>query len=560
MAASHQERAAQDDVAPRLSPIFLSVLFLAVVLPGAAVALLGRFDGLYGQDAFAYDSYALGPLRQSLLHLAAPPPFYWPPGFPLLMALLSFVLGPHALAGQVVSMIAGGLVPVFTALLAAEIWPSLKPSTVRVSANASRFPAWFGPALRFNAMPAVPLLAGAAAAFNGQLWQSSIVVMADTTGLALATAGAWALARYARTGKVAWLVLAGAALAGAVTTRWAYALVAIPCAAYALLLLSRSNRHRAWLHAAPAILVVAAILGPTLVPTFHGLLFGNRPAPFSADLQVYTWNPLNALRRDFVTADGRLTYRLPNGLYYALAPARTYFFTPLLAWLLVPGLWSVARRPTAGPLFLIVGWAAVVYGFHAGAAWQNFRFTLAYLPPAAILVAIGTATIADLARRSTASRVLRSVFAVSFAAGLVWMAQSGFSLSQGFVERKDADLATVAWIRTELPPDALLFTFGLTLTVRHYTSLETVDLSEVNPSDLARLISGRRPAFVLVDVDNVESQWRGRPPSQNFQWLHDGPGLVRIGQRETYTLLEIHDPTSSDTGPVTRSPPRQVTR
>ena len=35
-------------------------------------------------------------------------------------------------------------------------------------------------------------------------------------------------------------------------------------------------------------------------------------------------------------------------------------------------------RPTA---LLILGWAGVVYAFHAGAAWQNFRFTLAYLPP-----------------------------------------------------------------------------------------------------------------------------------------------------------------------------------
>src|SRR5205085_6120857 len=110
-------------------------------------------------------------VRQSIMHLVPLEPFFWPPGYPLLVALASFVLGPSPLAGQLVSLLMGALGPVFTALLVREIWPDDIPLAV---------------------------LAGALVALCGQLWQSSIVVMADTTGLALATCGAWSLARYAR--------------------------------------------------------------------------------------------------------------------------------------------------------------------------------------------------------------------------------------------------------------------------------------------------------------------------------------------------------------------------
>ncbi|MEZ4768398.1 MAG: hypothetical protein R2844_08225 [Caldilineales bacterium] len=50
----------------RLSPRLLALaLALPVLVVGAAV--LRRFDGLYGQDPFAYYDYAVGPLRAAIL-------------------------------------------------------------------------------------------------------------------------------------------------------------------------------------------------------------------------------------------------------------------------------------------------------------------------------------------------------------------------------------------------------------------------------------------------------------------------------------------------------------
>ena len=83
------------------------------------------FDGLYGQDAYGYFDYAVGPLRAAIERAEPLPPFFWPPGYPLLVAALSFVLGPTPLVGQVVSLAMAALVPIFTALLARELAPDV---------------------------------------------------------------------------------------------------------------------------------------------------------------------------------------------------------------------------------------------------------------------------------------------------------------------------------------------------------------------------------------------------------------------------------------------------
>ncbi len=100
---------------------------LAWILPGLLVLVatltlvtVHGFDGLYGQDAFGYVNYALGPLREALLHGEGIPFFQQPPGFPIVIAAISLVVGPDGRIGLGVSLVAGALVPVMTALLASE--------------------------------------------------------------------------------------------------------------------------------------------------------------------------------------------------------------------------------------------------------------------------------------------------------------------------------------------------------------------------------------------------------------------------------------------------------
>ena len=462
----------------------LSLFLLPLAISWTIIGVTG-FDGLYGQDAYAYFDYATTSVRDSILHLRPLEAFFWPPGYPLLVALVSLVTGPTPLAGQVVSVVMGALVPVLTALLAREV----RPDDV-----------------------ATPVVAGVTVAVCGQLWQSSVVVMADTTGLALATLAALALVRYARSGRLGWLLAASASIAYATLARWIYGVVAVPFALYALLILARrAERKVAILHAVAALAVAAAILVPVLGPPLLGLVtHPAEPASFAGNLQVYSWSPLNVLRRDFFTADGHLSYALTNGVYYAIAPGNLAFFTPLLAPWIAVGLWAVARKRSAATILLVVAWAAVVYAFHAGAPWQNFRFTLAYLPPLAVLAATGlTWTWRRLDRRPA------SALAVFVAAGFLLSGVAAVRLLQGFIDRKNEDVALVRWVQAQTPPNARLLSFGPTLTLRHYTSLPTFDLFDVSPTDVSSILAAPAPTYLLLDERNVEDQWLDRPPSAN---------------------------------------------
>jgi 4-amino-4-deoxy-L-arabinose transferase-like glycosyltransferase len=480
-----------------------------LALAAGGIALSRGFDGLYGQDAYAYFDYSTASVRQSLLHLQPLEPFFWPPGYPVLVAITSLAVGQQPLAGQLVSLLMGALVPILIILLVRELFPTEQ---------------------------ALALLAGAIAAVSGQLWQSSVVVMADTTGLALATFSAWALVRYASGGKGAWLVAASAALAYATLARWIYGIVAVPFAAYALLALiqRRSQRAHTLITALLALGVAVLILGPVVGPPLLGLVsHPEQPAAFAGNFQVYSWSPLNALRHDFFTADGHLEYALPNGVYYAIAPANLAFFGPLLAIWAVVGLLAARAWPRPTSL-LVIGWVAAVLLFHAGAPWQNFRFTLAYLPPLAILSAAGLL----LAWRSLRHPIRLLVPACAIV-GLLIASASAVRLVERFIDTKDQELALVHWVQAQAPPDAQLLTFGPTLAFRHYSSLPTFDLFDVSTTDMQTILSTPAPHYLLVDESSVEEQWLNQPPSTNFLYLRDGPGLQPLGAQGSYTLYRI---------------------
>jgi hypothetical protein len=509
---------------------WLVPLGLIIPLAAGGTALFERFDGLYGQDAFAYFEYAMGPVRQSLLDLRPPPPFFWPPGYPIAVALVSLPLGVSPLVAQLVSLASGALVPVFTALLAREIWPAVQPA---VEGPAPAGATGSGG----SSTTAVAVLAGLLVALTGQLWQSSVVVMADTLGLAAATAGIWALARYGRQGhRPGWLLLAAALMASATLTRWIYGLVGIPCVVFALHAFVRHPRRaEALAHAGATAVVTVVFLGPILVgAASEAVRASGGFAPFAGNFQVYRWNPIWALGREFVTPDGRLSYETATGLYYALAPARWAYFTPIIAPLILPGAWAVLQRRAAAPVVLLVGWATVVFAFHAGSGYQNFRFTLAFLPPLAILAAIGARQVVGALPRATLP-----VAVGAFAIGLALMAAAGLHTTRTLIAYKERTLDMVHWTEARTPADARLLTFDLTSTFRRYSRLETLELYDQDPDRLARLVSSGAPVFLLVDTDHVARQWANESPGRNVRWLEHGPGLKRVGHEHGFTLFAV---------------------
>ncbi|MCP4168090.1 MAG: hypothetical protein GY759_19655 [Chloroflexi bacterium] len=181
-------------------------LFLLALLLRLIVVRWWDFDGLYGQDPFAYYQQAVA-ISQTLHGGLAPPGFFWPNGYPLLSALFMAVLGQTPTAAQWASVVTGAaLAPLGYALAL-----SLFPPAGQVSG----------------------IVAGLAIAVAGQPLLSSVVVMADIPGLFWMSLALLVLIQATRRRHPAlWLFSAGSCFGLAVVTRWAYALVAPAFAAY----------------------------------------------------------------------------------------------------------------------------------------------------------------------------------------------------------------------------------------------------------------------------------------------------------------------------------------
>lgn len=501
------------------------LLFLFALLLRLLTAALTQFDGLYGQDPFAYYQYA-GELRAALARLQPPPPFFWPIGYPLLIVLVSWVIGLQPFAGQLVSMVGGALIAPLVYLLAREVRP----------------------AARFG-----PFVAGLLAATAAQLMISSLSIMSDAAGLAWVTFSAWAMLRYLRRLELRWLALAAFALGWAVLCRWALALAVFPWGLSALV---------AWWTAAMplrrviATIVTAILVGGVVLGSQFVFSLGEEELPHTGDLQVVGWNPAHAFQSTLTNSDGVFYYERPVGLYYALPvahPAFVFpFFAPFLLFSLLPlavreerlkpllrtarhwvisGLQSLRREPG---FVLLLAWPLLVYLFLAGIAWQNPRFSLALFPPLLVLVGLGIEWVWQVVG-SRWRPFLIGWCALGLLGSLAWMGRD----VRNFVQVKDANVAAVQWAEAQTGIGATTVTFGVTLIMNHYTSLDGLDIYTLNEADLTDLLENKSPFYLLLDVTNVEQQWQGKSPQLNYQWLQEQAKAVEIGRFNNYTLFEV---------------------
>ena len=498
-------------VGGRLSGFAIGLTLLALLV-AAPVLMIGRlhgFEGLYGQDSFAYVAYGLGPLREALLHGRAAPDFTLPPGYPILVAAASLAVGRSDAVAQGVSVLAGVAIPMLVALLAREILPRRDGR--------------------------LALLAGLLAAVAGQLWQSSLVSMSDTPAAAAATLGAVAACRFHRAGSRAWLVVAAAALALAVETRLIYGAVAV---AFVLLAFARWHAdmrldpRRTLVAAGVAGLAGLVVLAPTIAAIAFDVAAG-RAMPFAAELGVAPFDPSTPFRSTFETADGHLAYDWPMLAWYASQAAQPYWLAALA--LAVPiGLAAVARRRerSIAEIVTLIVWPSIVLAILVLYPYQNPRFFLAMLPPLAILAAVGLdAAWRRIPRTRPTVRALALAvvaLAIGASAGLAWR------YTDSFVTRQTADLHAIRTLEAEIPPGAAIASIGATPALRHdgWKVTELYNLSSAEAEDLTRL--GR--VYVIVQAAAMAGQWAGTRTGDAFAILASAPGFAIIDHAGSWTL------------------------
>ena len=468
------------------------------------------FDGLYGQDPYAYYDYGA-----QVLHLirAGQPlgVLYYPLGYPILNSLSFLVTGIQPLGPQAISLICGALATVFTGLLTMEV----------------------GRALGWSALWSALAGIGAWAVLTvcPQLLQSSIVIMSDAPALMWTALSGWALLVYGRTQRPLWIGIAAFALAFAAMTRWQYALLGVPWAVYVLLVWRFRPR---WRHVALAVGVALLTLLPQIVYTVG--------QPKAITENQITWNIGHIFARDFVTGDGITHYQDTMAAYYLLPFTSRYYTALLFLPLMVMGLFAILRSSKTS--VLILGWALIQFGFLIGIPVQNFRYPLAFYVPLAVLAGLGVVWLAQLVGQLPIPRGVRlagcAVIVALFTAGLVSSLSDAQGLITGFVANKNRDLATVRWVEEQIPDvGATVYGLDLTLAMQHYSSLKPVQIYYETAESIAARLAADRPAYALFNVSDTETRWQGKAPWIVYHWLLDNPGLESVGTDGAYTLFRV---------------------
>lgn len=501
----------------RLARIELSLicgLFAISLLIRLVLVLPTKFDGLYGQDAYAYYDYAQS-MRTSLQTGEALKSFFWPLGYPTLLMFAFGMRGTNPIVAQAVSILMGAALTPLVYIIARQIGTNHLGS----------------------------LTAAAVMTLCGQALQSSVVVMSDIPALFWATVSAMLLIRYLspnsplhqspKINRSVFLVLAAITLTFAALTRWLYLLLGLP---FALAVLIHWHGRIRWRVTLIAILATGLVLLPQMLYSRTNLF------PTLDHAWVEGWSPANAFQRSFTNIDGHFDYEKINAIYYAQPYYDLDYLSPLFTLFALIGLWTVARH---GWWLLIIfgGWALLPYLFLAGIPYQNIRFPLIVFPAVAILVGCGISAVTDWFRRTqfrgTKLTYATALLDIVILLGLWQMWGSANLLVTMFINNQQRDKLAAAWVGESLPPDATVYTFGLTLTLEHYTTLKVYELYYETPQTLAQKWQHGRDEYLVLNVYNIETQWVGRDPQLDYHWLRDQRGLDQLGKFGYYTLFKI---------------------
>jgi hypothetical protein len=489
----------------RIDTSLLLLLFAGGILLRIILLAPTGFDGLYGQDAYAYYDFA-GELRAAISQGRAPGDFFWPLGYPALLAATQTVFGTQPTTAQTITIIMGTLLAPLVYVLARQMGSGISGG----------------------------LVAAVVMGICGQAIQSSLVIMADIPALFWATLSAVLLWLYQanplRPRSTAVTAVAAFTLALACISRWLYLALLIP---WAIVLLLAWNGRIRWRASLFAIVAALLIFLPQLAYS------RTNPYPVLNHAWVEGWSPANIFRQTFNNVDGHFEYATINALYYAKPFYDAYYLAPVFTPFLLLGLWRLLREKRFAALLMLLTWILLPYIFLAGIPYQNIRFPLIVFPAVAILAGCGLEYAAQFIGRFTRPRYAYTAFSVLIIFGAVYSLDVDVHTIRDFIAHQQEDKQVAAWAGERVPAGATIYTFGLTLTLQHYTSLNVRELFYETPTTLNQKWTPGQADYLLLNIWNIENQWVGLDPQFDYHWLRDIRGIIRLGKNGYYTLYRI---------------------
>ncbi len=497
------------------------------------------FDGLYGQDSYAYYYQAVEIWRKMSGASVPSWPFaglglyHWPVGYHLQVIAGFLLSGESPVGGRLMTLIMAGVVPALVFLLATSVLPL---------ANAPQ-------------KTLAGLVSGLVVLFTGIFGRTSLALMSDVPSLFWSLLSVLALVRalpHSNRDAVSksrwrWALLGGFALGMAVLLRYASILLALPLLLYALFWLRRQHiMEKPGI--TPTLLLASALglcvaLAPQLYYVIGQGFGGGNANPLSG------WDIANFFSTHPQTgADGLSVFDQPMLAFYALQPLWNVgagFLSPFYLPFLLVGVRYLLRQACAEVVALLTTWWLLPVIFFSGTPYQAQRFVLFYLPPVALLVGVGVARLcysllgSKLGAQSFHVRALSvALVAFLFSAGLVQGGSSSRSLVAAQATAKAAELNTVELVRQASSGDQQprIAAFGLSAALYHYTQWQVIDIYDNDEVAIANFLASTQVRVFVVPEESLATQWAGTPVAARWLRLRTQYSLEKVGETGGYSV------------------------
>jgi hypothetical protein len=520
----------------RLASNLIPPLALTTLGVAAVAYLLARYpyDGMYGQDTYAYYGQALAWWREMR---SDPPPefafytsqaFRWPVGYHLHVMLGFLFGGTGPWGGWALNLAMMALCPTLVYTLVRGLFPDI-PRITRLIAGT---------------------LAGGLLLASGTYMRFGLSLMADVPALFWGLIGlnaavrAWPPNGGTRENRRGWALLSGLALGLAVLNRYGALLLLPPLFAY-LIVRRRTGRVEPQVGALRSAGLAFAGFVVALLPQVAYLLTHESGAGYSAFIS--DWSPSNLFASTLSSTDGTLTYGMPMLAFFVVTPlisAEAGFLSlSLLPALVVGSVYVCRARAWPAPAFLFVWWLGSVL-LYSGTPYQAHRFVILYLPALTIIIGLGVAYSSRVFLGTNAPRLLRAcalLLVLSAGAGVVhgWLGVERWVGTHANFKREEQ--AVLALVRDAaqggLPPH--LVAFGQTAALHHYTGWPALDLYNHDRDSLAPFLAASRPRLIIVPEDSLRTQWVGTPTGERWEWLKATYSLTLQGRAGQYSVYRV---------------------
>jgi 4-amino-4-deoxy-L-arabinose transferase-like glycosyltransferase len=487
---------------------YFILLFVLSFVFRLLLIIIFRFDGLYGQDAYAYLEFSKR-FYEAISGFQIPPHFYWPIGFYLFASVFTILMGGNVdLSALLVSLNSGSLCAGFVYLLAYELAKGFDETERKE----------------------LSIYAGLITIFSPILVKQSIVIMSDSLALMFASWALWQFVKYFNEDKLKNIIFAFILFSFAVMTRYAFTLLAMPVVLY---LIYNLTIQELWRKKYIKDTLIAFIIGSIIfIPQFY-YLFGHGISYFQYEGQHGTWaaswNFLNFFRKDFMTFDGTMHYRLWNGLYN-LAPVFHPMYLSIFGIPFLTGTYLLFKRKKKNILVLLLAWIAVYYFYISGNPFQSLRYTMSFLPAMAIVSAYGLAKI-------KINNLYKYLFLY---AGLFLFVVYGVYHISSFVEQKNAELEVVNKVSSVVPDGSVVFAFDITLAVNHYTKITAQEYFNYTEEELKnKITAAANDIYFILPLEAIKTQWKGLPLEKKYEFIKSNYPLQTVTSVNKFTILKI---------------------